>query len=168
MKRQHINTVLQSCRELEEPGHHQTVLDLIHYNSRGSCCPLSNHEFAESVAVDIYDAIRLYSGCTIELECYTPPYDPPLSADAARSGGFMVLHLHSDMLPYACVGIEFGRVDTNGTPLRHGLNCGEWNLDPTNPHSASVHAANFDEAWRIVCQLALMLPAAGIVISYGD
>lgn len=60
--------------------------DLIHYNRRGSYCPLSEHSFAASVAADIYDAAKDYLGCTLEIECYTPPYDPPLKTESARSG----------------------------------------------------------------------------------
>jgi hypothetical protein len=90
----------------------------IRYNRRGSSCPLSNHDFAESVAADICDVVKDYAGCVLEVECYTPPYDPPLSQESARTGGFLVLHLRSGTLPHACIGIEFGRLDKDDKPLR--------------------------------------------------
>jgi hypothetical protein len=140
----------------------------IHYNRRGSYCPLSDHAFAESVAADIYEATKDYYGCTLEVECYTPPYDPPLSTDAARGGGFLVLHLSSHSLPHASVGIEFGRLDAGSRLLRETIDVTEWRTDPANPLYAGVYAANFDEAWRIVCLLGLMLKVAEVRLGYGD
>lgn len=142
--------------------------DLIHYNRRGSYCPLSEHSFAASVAADIYDAAKEYLGCTLEVECYTPPYDPPLKTESARSGGFLVLNLHAETLPYACIGIEFGRLDEEGKPLRETIDVKEWREDPANPLYAGVYAANFDEAWRIVCLFGLMLDVSRVRLSYGD
>lgn len=138
------------------------------YNSRGSYCPLSDHNFAASTAADICDAVKNYYACALEIECYTPPYDPPLSQDSARAGGFIVIHFHSDSLPHACVGIEFGRLDKEDKPLRATMDAEEWRVDPSNPLYAGVYAANFDEAWRIVCLLGLMLDASGVRLSYGD
>lgn len=138
------------------------------YNRRGSCCPLSNHNIAESVAADICQAVTEYAGCVIEVECYTPPYDPPLPVEAARCGGFLVLHLRYETLPRVCVGIEFGRLDKQDQPLRATIDADGWRTDPSSPLSAGVYAANFDEAWRIVCLLGLMLHATGVRLSYGD
>jgi len=149
------------------PAEFMTVCEPFRYNSKGSYCPLSDHAFAESVAVDIYDCASEYSGCTIEVECYTPPYEPPLSLDSARSGGFLVLNLYSETLPYACMGIEFGRLDNENNPRRHTIDRAQWRVDIANPLSSLVYAANFDEAWRIVCQFGEMLPAARVVIRYG-
>lgn len=140
----------------------------IRYNRRGTSCPLSDHGFAESAAADICDATKDYSGCTLEVECYTPPYDPPLSPDSARCGGFLVISLLSETLPYACVGIEFGRLDKEDKPLRASMDADEWHTDPANPLYAGVYAANFDEAWRIVCLLGLMLHATEVRLAYGD
>lgn len=140
----------------------------VHYNRRGSYCPLSNHNFAESVAADICDAAHQYSGCTLEVDCYTPPYDPPLSPESARTGGFLVLNLLSDTLPDACIGIEFGRLDKEGKLLRETMDAEEWRTDPANPLYAGIYTANFDEAWRIVCILGLMLDVASVRLSYGD
>lgn len=140
----------------------------IRYNRRGSSCPLSDHNFAESVAADICDAAKDYSGCVLEVECYTPPYDPPLPLEVARCGGFLVIHLRSETLPHACVGVEFGRLDKDNNPLRATIDVAEWRVDPANPLYAGVYAANFDEAWRIVCLLGLMLHTAGVRLSYGD
>lgn len=140
----------------------------IHYNRRGSHCPLSEHRWASSVAADICEAVKDYSGCTLEVECYTPPYDPPLSPESARSGGFLVLNLHSETLPYACVGIEFGRLDKEDQPLRASIDADEWRTDPANPLYAGVYAINFDEAWRIVCLLGLMLDVSSVRLAYGD
>jgi hypothetical protein len=142
--------------------------EAIRYNRRGSYCPLSDHNFAESVAADIYDAAKDYHGCALEVECYTPPYDPPLSPEAARCGGFLVLHLRADSLPHACVGIEFGRLDKEGQPLRATIDVAEWRVDPENPLYAGVYAANFDEAWRIVCLFGLMMGVVSMRLSYGD
>jgi hypothetical protein len=138
------------------------------YNRRGSYCPLSKHNFAESVAADICQVVCDYAGSIIEVECYTPPYDPPLSIESARCGGFLILHLRSETLPHACVGIEFGRLDKQDQPLRATIDADEWLTDPSNPLYAGVYAANFDEAWRIVCLLGLMLHATGVWLSYGD
>ncbi len=151
-----------------EKPEYMAVCEPFRYNRRGSYCPLSNHAFAETVAVDIYNSASEYSGCTIEVECYTPPYEPPLSSDSARSGGFLVLHLRSETLPYACVGIEFGRLDNKNRPRRQTIDADQWRVDLANPLYSLVYAANFDEAWRIVCQFGEMLPAARVVISYGD
>lgn len=140
----------------------------IRYNHRGSSCPLSEHDFAESVAADIYDVVKDYFGCALEVECYTPPYDPPLSQEAAHSGGFIILHLRSETLAHACIGIEFGRLDKENNPLRATMDADEWRTDPANPLSAGVYAANFDEAWRIVCLFGLMMDVAGVRLSYGD
>lgn len=140
----------------------------IRYNRRGSYCPLSDHGFAESVAADIYDAAKDYYGCALEVECYTPPYDPPLSSEAARCGGFLVLHLRADSLPHVCVGIEFGRLDKEDQPLRATIDVAEWRVDLENPLYAGVYAANFDEAWRIVCLFGLMMDVASVRLSYGD
>jgi hypothetical protein len=73
----------------------------IRYNRQGSYCPLSDHNFAESVAADICSAAKDYSGRNLEVECYIPPYEPPLSQEAARTGGFIVLHLRTEKLPHA-------------------------------------------------------------------
>lgn len=140
----------------------------IRYNRRGSDCPLSDHDFAESTAADICDATKDYAGCTLEIECYTPPYNPALSQESARCGGFLVVNLLSESLPYACVGIEFGRLDKDDKPLRATMDAEEWRTDPANPLYAGVYAANFDEAWRIVCLLGLMLHATGVRLAYGD
>lgn len=140
----------------------------VHYNRRGSLCPLSDHAFAESAAADIYEAAKDYYGCVLEVECYTPPYDPALSRESARCGGFLVLHLHSPPLPHVCLGVEFGRLGAEGQPLRETIDAARWRSDTANPLSAGVYAANFDEAWRIVCLLGLMLGVAGVRLSYGD
>jgi hypothetical protein len=142
--------------------------EAIHYNRSASYCPLSDHSFAESVAADICAAAKDYSGCALEVECYTPPYDPPLSHEAARTGGFIVLHLRAKALPHVCVGIEFGRLDKENNPLRETIDVAEWHVDPLNPLYAGVYAANFDEAWRIVCLLGLMLYVSSVRLSYGD
>jgi hypothetical protein len=154
------------CR-IEQPPEYMGVYEPFRYNPRGSYCPLSDHEFAESVAVDIYDSASEYSGCTIEVECYTPPYEPPLSLNSARAGGFLVLNLYSETLPYACIGIEFGRLDKENNSRRQTIEGAQWRVDIANPLSSLVYAANFDEAWRIVCQFGEMLPAARVVIRYG-
>jgi hypothetical protein len=140
----------------------------IRYNRRGSYCPLSDHNFAESVASDIYGVTKDYYGCTLEVECYTPPYDPPLSQESARCGGFLVLHLCADPLPRICVGIEFGRLDKEDKPLRATIDVEEWRTDPENPLYSGVYAANFDEAWRIVCLFGLMMDVKNVRLSYGD
>lgn len=141
---------------------------VIHYNRRGSSCPLSDHDFASSVAADIYHAAKDYRGCDLEVECYTPPYDPPLSPDSARSGGFLVLNLRSPAMPHACVGIEFGRLGDDDRPLRSTMDAAEWQTDPANPLYAGVYAANFDEAWRIVCLSGQALRVASVRLCYGD
>jgi hypothetical protein len=140
----------------------------IRYNQHGSYCPLSDHNFAESVAADICDAVKHYAGCTLELECYTPPYDPPLSKESARCGGFLIVHLISESQPPGCIGIEFGRLDENDELVRDTIDVIEWRSDPQNPLYAGVYAGNFDEAWRIACLLGLMLHAVRVKISYGD
>jgi hypothetical protein len=43
-----------------------------------------------------------------------------------------------------------------------------WRTDPSNPLYSGVYAANFDEAWRIVCLLGLMLYVTGVQLGYGD
>jgi hypothetical protein len=142
--------------------------DAIHYNRHGSYCPVSDHNFAESVAADICDETKDYAGCILEVECYTPPYEPPLSLDAARNGGFLVLHLRSKSMRYPCLGIEFGRLDEKGAPRRETIDVEEWRRDTESPLSAGVYAVNFDEAWRIVCLLGLMLHVKRVQLSYGD
>ncbi len=147
------------CMNLQEP---------IRYNRRSSYCPLSDHSFAEAVAADIYDATKEYIGCALDIECYTPPYNPALSLEAARSGGFLILHLCADSLPCISIGIEFGRLNSEDQPLRATMDVAEWRVDPENPLYAGVYAANFDEAWRIVCLFGLMLEVTSVQLSYGD
>lgn len=140
----------------------------IHYSSAGSYCPISDHEFAESVGADVCNAVKDYFGCSITLECYTPPYEPPLSPESARSGGFLVIHFQAEGLGDVCVGLEFGGCDEGGQIFRSGFDREEWQIDPTNPLYAGVYAANFDETWRIVCQVGLMIRPRRIALSYGD
>jgi len=88
--------------------------------------------------------------------------------DSARRGGFLIVHLISQTEAPACIGVEFGRLDKNDQVLRNTIDVDEWLTDPENPLYAGVYAANFDEAWRIVCLLGLMLHTVGVQISYGD
>jgi hypothetical protein len=139
----------------------------VHYNRRGSYCPLSDHHFAESTAADVAEATAHYRGCVLVIGCYTPPYNPPLATEAACGGGFLTLDLLAADRPPACVGIEFGRADTQGAVVRAGFDRAEWQTDPSNPLYAGIYAANFDEAWRIVCLLARLLKPREVTLRYG-
>jgi hypothetical protein len=139
----------------------------VYYNSHESACPLSDHHFAESVAADMIEAVELYRRCTLVIGCYTPPYDPPLSAEAALRGGFITLDLlGSDQEP-VCIGIEFGRFNKSGEMSQEGFDANSWKTNPQNPLSGGIYAINFDEAWRIVCIFTRIVEAREIILRYG-
>jgi hypothetical protein len=139
----------------------------VHYSKRGSYCPLSDHHFAESIAADVEEAVEMYHGCALVIGCYTPPYKPPMSMEDARQGGFLTLDLLGNGQPPACVGIEFGRSDAAGEVVRAGFDSSLWKTDPSNPLYAGIYAANFDEAWRIVCLIVRLIKAREVSLRYG-
>jgi hypothetical protein len=139
-----------------------------YYRAVGSYCPVSSHEFAEELAADIYESVSKYLGGTMEIEIYTPPYDIPLTTGKAAGGGTLVLHIGSGDEQTECVvGIEFGRFNEHRVPLRSKFDAENWEADPDNPFAADVYCANFDETFRVICLLGLMLQAVRIQISYG-
>lgn len=139
----------------------------VHYKKCGSYCPLSDHHFAESVAADIIESIEAYHGCMVIIGCYTPPYDPPLEVNKARSGGFLTLDFIADSQEPACISIEFGRADSDGAVVRAAFDADLWKTDPSNPLYSGIYAANFDEAWRIVCLTVRLIEAKEVSLRYG-
>lgn len=134
----------------------------IHYNRRGSYCPLSDHDFAESVAARIAKAMNAYRGRALNVGGYTPPYN-----EGYYPAGFLTLTFLAADLPERVVGIEFGQKNEDGQPLREEFDATTNLRDPYNPHAGSVYAINFDEAWRIVCLVAQYLEAQKVTLSYG-
>jgi len=139
----------------------------VYYNGRGSYCPLSDNHFAGSVAADMFEAVESYRRCTLVIGCYTPPYAPPLSAEAAQCGGLITLDLIAADRETVCIGIEFGRSNINGKMIQEGFDATSWKMDPQSPLSGSIYALNFDEAWRIVCIFTRIIEASEINLRYG-
>ena len=137
------------------------------YRSAGSYCSLSSHQFAEELAADIYVSVGdEYVGGTLEIEIYTPPYEIPLTSGKA-GGGTLVLHISSTEKKACPIGMEFGRFDENRSVIRSKFDVENWKADPDNPFSADVYCANFDETFRVICLLGLMLQIEEIRICYG-
>jgi hypothetical protein len=67
----------------------------------------------------------------------------------------------------ACISIEFGRNDSDGHALRAEFNADLWKTAPDNPLYAGIYAANFDEAWRIVCLITRLIEAQKLSLRYG-
>lgn len=139
-----------------------SLYELSDYDRHGSYCPLSDHDFAESVAIDIAETLVAYSGGVFDIGGYTPPY-----REGHYPAGFIAITFLADGLPEHVVGIEFGRRDERGRLLRLGFNVTASLRDPHNPHSAGIYAVNFDEAWRIVCLTARHLEVSRVMLSYG-
>ena len=133
-----------------------------YYNPRGSYCLLSDHNFAESVAAGIAEALNAYMGGTLNVGGFTPPYN-----EGHYPAGFISIAFLVAGLPEHVVGIEFGQKDEEGRPLRAGFKAVASLRDPHNPHASGVYAINFDEAWRIVCLVARYVKAHNITLSYG-
>src|ERR1041385_1610370 len=136
--------------------------ELSHYNRRGSYCPLSDHNFAESVAIGIAEALDAYRGGTLDVGGYTPPYN-----EGHYPAGFIAITFLADGLPERVVGVVFGQKAERGRLLRAGFDATASLRDPHNPHASGIYAVNFDEAWRIVCLVAHYLEAHSLTLSYG-
>jgi len=140
-----------------------------YYRSVGSYCPLSSHAFAEHLAADIYKAVGdEFVGGTLEIEIYTPPYKPALTNEKAAGGGTLVLHITSARQENAPpIGAEFGRLSKNRQPIRSNFEARDWRADPDNPFSTGIRCANFDEIFRAICLVGLMLQITQVRIAYG-
>lgn len=142
--------------------------DSFYYREQGSNCPLSSHEFAENLAADICSETGACLGGSLEIEIYTPPYEISLSNERAVSGGTLVLRITSaDKKKVFLLGIEFGRFSKKKKPIRSGFDVQVWKNNPDDPFSTDIYYANFDETFRVICLLGLMLQLESVRISYG-
>lgn len=82
-------------------------------------------------------------------------------------GGFLRLVFQNGDAKPVRVGIAFGETDGKNKVERFGFNCQAWELYSHEPYSSGVNAADFDEAWRIICRVGTELDVAQVSISYG-
>jgi hypothetical protein len=134
----------------------------VNYQAIGSYCPVSSPLFAEAVLSRVIEHLEAYKGGNFDVGGYTPPYD-----EDSYPAGFLALTLTKGDLPLVRIGIEFGRLDVDGELVREAFDPERWLEEPFNPHEAGIYAANFDEAWRVVCLLGSHLIPTAITLSYG-
>lgn len=135
-------------------------------NSRASDCPISKHRFAEGVVNKIIEAVPGYRWGTLNVTGYTPPYE-----GTDFPGGFLEINLllrHDSDASEASLGVIFGEEDDRGHLVRHDFEATRWLRDRHNPLASGIIAANFDEAWRIVCLLGKRLNVVQVTIGYGS
>src|SRR5215831_16745640 len=115
-------------------------LDLVQSKPAQRQLSSAEEEFAQTVALDIYNATKMYSGGAIQIECHTNPYE------------IIILNLHSTMAPPCSVGIEFGLSTANGNKTTpQSIDIEAWNENPENPLSSHIYVHNLSVAWRILC-----------------
>lgn len=132
------------------------------YKGVGSYCPLSSHNFADAVTGRLAGVADKYEEGIMDVSGYTPPYD-----EGCFPGGFLLITLTKESLPPVRFGIEFGQTDEAGKLVRSKFDAEAWTKEPEDPHAAGIQAANFDEAWRIVCMLGNYLRPQRVTLSYG-
>jgi hypothetical protein len=128
----------------------------------GSYCPLSSHNFADSVAGQLVGVLEGYDGGAMNVGGYTPPYE-----DGCFPAGFLVITVSREGMPLVSFGIEFGRTDERGKVVREKFDAKAWVREPNNPHASGICVVNFDEAWRIVCIVGQYLETEKITLGYG-
>lgn len=139
--------------------------DTVAYTKHGSYSAESNHNFAETVALNLVKALKDdFENEFLDIGAYTPPYDED-EIENAVSPEILVLAFTNKHEQDVLIGINFG-VD-NTDLVRNEFEKSEWENAPQDPHSSGIIAANFDEAWRIICLTAAFLKIKRITISYG-
>lgn len=98
----------------------------------------------------------------MEINVYTPPYDPNVTPD-----GFIRVCFVNAEKEHKQIGIGFCQSEIE-KQYRSEFNREHWLLYPDDPHSSAVLTSCFDEAWRIVCLLGASLSIKEIRLSYGN
>lgn len=127
-------------------------------HNQSTYCPITDWSFADGVAHDIASVLSAYKGGRMVLTGYMPPYEPGEFPD-----GYLDLTLIFDGLPEACLGITFDRAEST----RYGFEYSDWAESGMDPSHSGIVTVTFDEAWRIVCRVGMLLNVKEVAISYG-
>lgn len=119
-----------------------------------------NSAFVRRTATDVVKEVSHLRGAAMLVSGYTLMRDE-------HEQMYLVLTLYVSADRSWIFGIGFG----NGAPMdaqaRAGLNAVAWRKDSQHPLAAGIRAANWDEAWKIVCTVGQSLGVSDIQLRYG-
>ena len=117
--------------------------------------------FADIVAGDVAVALKHYAGKPVILNTYSPPWTgrPP-------QGFFNLCFQETE--EEVVIGITFGaEPELEGVPNRRFFEWAQWHADPSNPFSAGIYVAGWDECWYLVCKILQALSPSSVHFSFG-
>jgi hypothetical protein len=130
----------------------------------GTYSPHFDSQFVSRVADAIVSALEPHAGSNICLRAYTAPWP---NNDVPHGQLNIEAYLGDEL---ANIAIIFGASDMEeGKPglFRSEFDHATFAECPTDPHSADVHVASFDECWAIVCNVIKRLDYSHIEFAFG-
>lgn len=119
-----------------------------------------DYVYIETIQNQVRPALKDFVGAAVSIIAFTPPADP------AECLHMLEVRFNKEQR-HVSLGVGFWSSSEGAEDGREEFDIDHWRRDPQSAYGGGIVAANFDEAWQIVCSIIRMMDGVSLAIGHG-